>query len=54
MSAARADLLVERLRLVGGKDAAVRTLSKGNAQKIATTSRSFGTGAVPVTAPVYV
>lgn len=32
---ARADDLVERLALVGGKDAAIRTLSKGNAQKVA-------------------
>jgi ABC-type multidrug transport system ATPase subunit len=32
---ARADLLIERLALVGGKDAPLRTLSKGNAQKVA-------------------
>ena len=31
----RADLLIERLALVGGKDAPLRTLSKGNAQKVA-------------------
>jgi ABC-type multidrug transport system ATPase subunit len=34
-AAARADHLVERLALVGGKDSALRTLSKGNAQKVA-------------------
>ncbi|MGH3831893.1 MAG: ATP-binding cassette domain-containing protein [Pseudonocardiaceae bacterium] len=34
VAAARADLLVERLTLVGGKDAPLRTLSKGNAQKV--------------------
>jgi ABC-type multidrug transport system ATPase subunit len=34
-AAARADDLVERLALVGGKDSAIRTLSKGNAQKVA-------------------
>lgn len=32
---ARADLLIERLALVGGKDAPLRTLSKGNAQRVA-------------------
>ncbi|MGW0423624.1 ATP-binding cassette domain-containing protein [Streptomyces sp. NPDC003015] len=31
----RAALLLERLALVGGPDAALRTLSKGNAQKVA-------------------
>ncbi|WP_405008580.1 ATP-binding cassette domain-containing protein [Kitasatospora purpeofusca] len=32
---ARAGLLLDRLALVGGPDAALRTLSKGNAQKVA-------------------
>ncbi|MCG6498459.1 ATP-binding cassette domain-containing protein [Kitasatospora sp. A2-31] len=31
----RADLLVDRLALVGGREAPLRTLSKGNAQKVA-------------------
>jgi len=35
VAAARADLLMDRLALVGGKDAPLRTLSKGNAQKVA-------------------
>lgn len=34
-AAARAGHLVERLALVGGTDSAIRTLSKGNAQKVA-------------------
>ncbi|GAA2779638.1 ABC transporter ATP-binding protein [Kitasatospora sp. CM 4170] len=31
----RADLLIDRLALVGGREAPLRTLSKGNAQKVA-------------------
>lgn len=34
-AAARADQLLDRLALVGGKHAPLRTLSKGNAQKVA-------------------
>ncbi|MGH3767531.1 MAG: ABC transporter ATP-binding protein [Pseudonocardiaceae bacterium] len=35
VATARADELMDRLDLVGGKDSPLRTLSKGNAQKIA-------------------
>jgi ABC-type uncharacterized transport system ATPase subunit len=35
VAAARADQLLDRLELVGGKHSALRTLSKGNAQKVA-------------------
>jgi ABC-type multidrug transport system ATPase subunit len=35
VAAARADQLLDRLALVGGKHSALRTLSKGNAQKVA-------------------
>lgn len=34
-ASARADELLDRLALVGGKDSPLRTLSKGNAQKVA-------------------
>lgn len=35
VAAARADQLLDRLELVGGKHSPLRTLSKGNAQKVA-------------------